>query len=115
MNCKVQVAESAERKIREFDEPIEVIAELLKAIQRDLATLDRLNGLRSVAPVRFHTHRIVFSCPVTGERRKFLTWVDDCYSTENTRIVIDAEPIRSDKAYAGMWTAKLSEGLPPRG
>ena len=91
MNCKVQVTDAAWQKIKSIETDGDRQVELLRAIHRDLGALERLNGFRSVAPVRFHTHRIIFHCPKTGERHKWLLWVDDGYTCgEGMRVVIDS-------------------------
>ena len=54
-----------------------------------MSVAEHLNGFRAVAPIRFHTHRVSFNCPRTNSRRKFLLWVDDGYTIEGTRVVLD--------------------------
>jgi hypothetical protein len=109
MNFRVRIPDSLTDKLKNQGESDAAILGFLQAVECDLTALERLNGYRAVAPIRFHTHRIVYQCPVSGERRKFMLWVDDCYSEEGTRTVLDFGEITSDEPYYGLTVARFKK------
>jgi hypothetical protein len=106
----VEVPEPVEEKIEAWNLRKDVHARLFETIIRDLSEL-RLNGYRSVAPVIFQIHRIVFECPEKLTLRRFKLWVDEV-SVQGTRRVLDIRELDDDSPYAGMFRTVIVPDAP---
>jgi hypothetical protein len=109
MAFRAQITDTALGQLLDMGLPPAVLKELVQNSLRDLAQLDRLNGYRAVAPVIFHTHRVVVKCPESKTTRRFLLWVDDCNKIPNTRIIKEVAEITSKKPYAGIRPPNVRE------